>query len=615
MTGHSHMPRRAPLPCPLQDFARCPPRTDPVQTAGTWLRFSVFLPALGITTLLLLGLYQLFAKSGISWLEIVLLTLVGLTFVWVTLAVSTAFVGLIRPRASGSLARESTSSLDVALLIPVYNEVPWDVCGNAAAMLRDLDRMCGHHRYTLYLLSDTSAPSIAAQEELVFATLRAEAPAGIPVYYRRRPENIDRKVGNIIDWVAGWGAAHEAMVILDADSLMTANAIDVMADELAADADAGLVQSFPHLIRADTLFARLQQFSTAAYGWLLAEGLAAWSGSEGNYWGHNAILRVRAFAAAARLPHMRGRFGRDTLVLSHDFVEASLLRRSGWRVRFAPQIDGSFEESPATLIDHVVRDRRWCRGNLQHLRLLRTAGLHPVSRFHLFQGAVAYLMSPAWFVLLVFWTLLGRDAETNVIRYFNEANPMFPNWPPEMTHMNSLAFLVIMYAMLLAPKLVAAGAVIYRKGIADLFGGRRDFAAAVGAEICLSIAYAPILMIQQTRAVLGSALGRGSGWAPQVRHARRHRWRDLLAFHWLETCLGLLLAAGLGTGLVSLWLLPICLSLALSVPLSALSACDPGRICWRCLRMENPLTLREPPIVAAARMARDHIRVRSLAAE
>ena len=260
-----------------------------------------------------------------------------------------------------------------------------------------------------------------------------------------------------MDWITGWGAAYEAMLVLDADSLMTGTAINRLADELSTDPAAGLIQSFPMLIGAETVFARLQQFSNIAYGWLLAEGLAKWAKGEGNYWGHNAIIRTRAFAASAGLPHLRARDGSDELIMSHDFVEAGLLRRAGWRVEFLPRVTGSYEETPGTLIDYVLRDQRWCRGNLQHLRLLGTAGLHPVSRFHMFHGAVAYLLSPAWFCLLIFWALLGKDAETNVIRYFNEANPLFPNWPPAMSYIDSAVFLVIMYAMLLTPKLVGAG--------------------------------------------------------------------------------------------------------------------------------------------------------------
>lgn len=275
---------------------------------------------------------------------------------------------------------------------------------------------------------------------------------------------------------------------------------------------------------------------------------------------------------------------------------------------------GSFEETPGTLIDYVIRDRRWCRGNLQHLRLLTTRGLHPVSRFHLFQGAAAYLMSPAWFVLLVFWALLGRDAETNVISYFNEANPLFPNWPPAMTHIDSAIFLVVMYAMLLTPKITSALIIAANGKAVRLFGGRRVFAGAVLTELALSVAYAPIMMIQQTKAVIGGVVGRG-GWAPQSRAAQAYPMATLIKFHWIETSIGALLFLGLGMGLVSWWLIPIAASLAFSVPLSGLSAYPLARIRPPSLRLDNPLTLREPSIVGNARAARAEMRARIEASE
>ena len=363
------------------------------------------------------------------------------------------------------------------------------------------------------------------------------------------------------------------------------------------------------LIGADTLFARLQQFSNIAYGWLLAEGLAIWARTEGNYWGHNAIIRTRAFADSAGLPHV----GHDDLILSHDFVEAGLLRRAGWRVRFLPRVSGSYEETPGTLIDYVLRDRRWCRGNLQHLRLLGTAGLHPVSRFHLFHGAVAYLLSPAWFILLVFWSLLGKDADTNLIRYFNEANPFFPDWPPAMSHIDSAVFLVIMYAMLLTPKIAGAGIIAAAPKATRVFGGHRAFLTAFLVEVALSIAYAPILMIQQTKAVLRALFTRSEPWAPQRRNARDFPLRALIKFHWIETLIGLLLLSGLIAGLISLWLIPIVFSLVLAVPLSALSSVNIAGGARKGLRMDSPHTLREPGIVTRARAERAVIKGQLLA--
>ena len=509
----AHMPPYAPLKMRRQRFDEAPDSlvpADPPERSPAW-RAAVFGPALIGTAALLSGLFAWLDAGGMTWLEWTLLGLIGLSFVWVALSVSTVLVaaaGLLRRRARCNAA--GTRGLDVALLVPVYNENPSDVFGNAQAMLD------------------------------AFRTLQMDAPPGFAVHYRRRAQNTDKKVGNIEDWITGWGAAWEAMLVLDADSLMAGRSIVALADELAADPRAGLVQSFPTLIGARTLFARIQQFSNIAYGWLLAEGLALWSQTEGNYWGHNAIIRTRAFAAAAGLPHLPG----DRLILSHDFVEAGLLRRAGWRVRFLPRLAGSYEETPASLIDHVLRDRRWCRGNLQHLRLLGARGLHPVSRFHLFHGAVAYLLSPAWFLLLLAWALLGKNETTNVIRYFSEANPLYPNWPV-MTEINSALFLVIMYAVLLTPKLMGAGIIALHPKAHRIFGGRPRFLSAFAIEVVLSILYAPILMIQQCRAVLRACLTTTEPWAPQRRGSESYPLSTLLRFHWLETVLGLVLGAGL----------------------------------------------------------------------
>jgi membrane glycosyltransferase len=602
------LPPASPLQMPQQDFGKSPRSRKVTQGGHPIWRLSVFIPALIGTALLMWGLHGVLMQSGMTSLEWVLLSLIGATFIWVTMAVSTVGVGLAaRLREGRGDAGPSNESLNVALLVPIYNEVPSDVFGNAKAMLDDLVKRRSAHNFTLFVLSDTTNDETALQEWQAFQSLKARTPKGIEVYYRRRAQNTDKKVGNLVDWITGWGGSYDAMLVLDADSLMTGRAILRLSDELAADPDAGLIQSFPQLIGAETVFARIQQFSNIAYGWLLAEGLARWAQHEGNYWGHNAIIRTRAFAAAAGLPHMKGLMGGSQLILSHDFVEASLLRRAGWRVRFLPRVTGSFEETPGTLIDYVVRDRRWCRGNLQHLRLLSTRGLHPISRFHMFQGAAAYLMSPAWFVLLVFWALLGRDAETNVIKYFNETNPLFPNWPPEMSHIDSTVFLFIMYAMLLTPKLAGAGIIATNGKVVRLFGGRLAFFTAFLVEVGLSILYAPIMMVQQTRAVLRALFGRSEGWTPQQRDARAYPLRTLVSFHWMETLFGLMLVIGLFAGLISLWLLPIIFSLVLAIPLSALSAVPLGRAPAG-LRMDSPNSLREPAILTKAKHEREVLR-------
>ncbi|QBY01011.1 glucans biosynthesis glucosyltransferase MdoH [Rhodophyticola sp. CCM32] len=604
---HAWMPPAAPLSRPIQQLNR--PYRDSNAPEGrtppwAWLwRLVTFLPAVLTTLALVAAFTDWFAMDGLTGFEGGLIAIISVTFFWIALSVSTATLGIAAlifgpARPAETLMNEAASPMDVALLVPIYNEVPADVFGNAAAMLTGLAAEPKGHSYTLFILSDTTDDAVAALEIRAFFALKASLP-GARLHYRRRTANTDGKVGNLADWVEHWGGAYSAMLVLDADSLMCAQAIAALTDALARDPSAGLIQSFPLLYGARTVFGRVQQFSSRVYGTPLAEGLARWTGREGNYWGHNAIIRSAAFAASAGLPRMgsyRGKAGR--LILSHDFVEAGLLRRAGWAVRFLPRIGGSYEEAPPTLIDYILRDRRWCQGNLQHLGLLATRGLHPVSRFHMFSGAMGYLLSPAWFMLLVVWALIGNGHETNVIHYFSGVNPQV-TWP-EMTTSNNLAILMFMYGMLLAPKLVAAGT-IQRLGLRlrDL-GGLRQFLISLMAEIALSILYAPILMIQQSLAVLRVTFGRRVAWKPQQRKGGQYGLPELMKVHFIETVLGLMLVTGMGLGLVSIWLLPIAVSLAAAIPLSAFSGVDLNARRWSHRHLGTPETLNAPPIIRRA---------------
>ncbi len=605
-TNETWMPAETPLPMRAQAFSRRPDearRTIPRWRLGAiaW-RVGAFGPPLLITLSLIYGIVQWFGSGGFTLQEGIVVTLVGLTFVWISLSVSAVCIAALKLwLGRGRESDAPRAAQRVALLVPVYNECPWDVLGNVAAMRRELARGRKRDDYAFFILSDTRDPEIAAEEERAVAQLRQEA-GEIPVHYRRRTENTDKKVGNINDWIARWGADWDAMVVLDADSLMTGAAIRHLSDALARDPDAGLIQTFPVLISAETLFGRMQQFATSVYGWLLAEGLALWSGSEGNYWGHNAIIRTKAFADSAQLPYLRGRGGKNELILSHDFVEAGMLRRAGWAVRFLPRAGGSFEETPSSLIDFVLRDRRWCQGNLQHLRLLTARGFHPISRFHMLQGAFAYLLSPAWFVLLVIWSAILPMTQAPV-SYFHASNPLYPVWP-QMSEMNGVWFLVFIYFMLLLPKVAAAALLFFTKGVARLYGGAGRFALTTLFEIALAIIYAPILMVQQTAAVVRAALGRPNPWAPQQRGNTSYSWSTLIRFHWLETILGVVMVTGMATGVLSAWLAPVAVSLILAVPLSRLSSVRVADSSLKPLRLDTPLSLREPRVQTHARAER-----------
>jgi membrane glycosyltransferase len=356
------------------------------------------------------------------------------------------------------------------------------------------------------------------------------------------------------------------MLVLDADSLMSANGIVSLTDTLANDPTLGLVQTNPKLFGADTFFGRLQQFSSAAFGKLASEGLAYWSERDGNYIGHNAITRTRAFADCAGLPYMKTPRGKAKLIFSHDFVEAALLRRAGWGVRIVPAIGGSFEETPTTLIDFIRRDRRWCQGNMQHLRILWSAGFHNVSRFHMGHNALTYLMSPAWFALVSIWILMGVDNGAGLQNGLPATTSSTGQIP------ENIWMAIFVYGMLLAPKLIGSALILSsRKGRAQ-FGGGGMFVVSALVEIFFSILMAPIMVVQQTRTIIRILFGRLDNWGPQRRYNSHYGLPDIFRFHFLETCIGIVMALGIGFGAISLWLIPIALSLCVSVAFSALSA-------------------------------------------
>ena len=606
------MPPPAPLDMVQQSFGAAPvPRvTHSVATVADMIwRIAAFVPAGLLTLSLLAGLSDWMSTGGVTILETAIITLVGLTFIWISLPVTTAVLGLIRrvikPRRA-RINRRSGQDLRVALLVPVYNEPTAEVFGNIRAIMRELAQRSDRDRYTAFILSDTNDPRVAIQEEQAVADLRAGNGASRNLFYRRRAANVDKKVGNITDWIVNWGGNHDAMLILDSDSLMSGAAIRNLVRALQNDPDAGLVQSFPVVIGAETLFGRVQQFSNAVYGWLLAEGLAVWSQREGNYWGHNAIIRIQAFAQSAQLPRLIGRRGESELILSHDFVEAGMLRRAGWGVRFQPRAEGSFEETPQTLIDYALRDRRWCQGNLQHLRILNARGFHPISRFHMLQGAVAFLLSPAWLMLIAIWSisgLIGADTSS----YFSAANPLHPIWP-EMARFDGEVFLLLIYLMLLLPKLLSIAAMGANRRTRRSYGGLHRFLATALFEMLCSVLYAPILMVQQTIAVGHAVMGRRNQWLPQSRNIAQYGWGQLCRFHAAETVIGVLMAVGIFYGILSVWLLPVAFSLTLAIPMSWLSAVRVNKLPIAAFRLETPQTLREPKIIAMARAERANMR-------
>ena len=486
--------------------------------------------------------------------------LVGVTvfaFFWVVLSVATATLGLFwRPKPLALPLR----GLRIAILLPMFGEDAYKTIGNAVDLLETLPST-GRHRFALHILSDTRDPAMALVEEAVVAAVHKASPA-LDVHYRRRTQNLDYKSGNIRDWIQNHGPGHDAMLVLDADSIMGAQTVVMMADALAVEPGLGLIQTVPRVLPGVTLWQGMQSFASEVYGTNIGRGFALWAGAEGNFLGHNALIRVRAFAASTGLPHLPGAAPRGGVILSHDFVEAALVRRAGWGVRMMPEAGDSFEDTPDALPGYLRRDRRWCQGNMQHLRLLMTPGLHAMSRFHLLHGAMAYLASVWWLALLALWALPGQGGSMPDI--FSD-NPLFPVWPT-LPPITQGAIATMVGFMLIAPKLLGVAGHIRDHGMTPAQAPR--FAASVLAEALLSAMIAPMLMVHQVRAVLRTLAGNDGGWTPH--RADRSDLATLVRFHATETLLGLGLLTLAAAGQLSPWLLPVAISLCLSVPLAAL---------------------------------------------
>lgn len=563
MTQMPHIlipPPQTPLAMPPQALNQAPnaPRLAPDSRAVQAARLFVFGFAGTTTAALGAVMHDWFKLGGLGWVELAIMVCGVLAAFWIAMSVATAVLGCLPRRARPSAG--PLAPLDIAVLMPMYGEDAPGVAANLRPLLEGLAASGTRHRFSLYVLSDTRDPDKVTAETRTIAHLDTMLP-GTRVYYRHRKENHRFKAGNIQDWVERWGGAHDAMLVLDADSVMTPDTVLQLADALAAEPGLGLVQTVPRLIGGQTLWARAQQFSNTIYGATLGRGLALWSGSAANYWGHNALIRTAAFASAAGLPDLPGRRPFGGVILSHDFVEAALLRRAGWRVRFLPEAEGSFEETPPTPIAHILRDRRWCQGNLQHLRLLGAAGLHPLGRIHLLQGAVGYLSSILWLALIICWVLVGTGQGDGPIRYFSDANPLFPAWP-DMDIVNRILILGLIYGMLVAPKILGALRYWTTDPALRAVGGPVRFLASILAEVVLSILLAPMLMVQHVVAVARTFAGVDTGWKPALRDAPD--LRTCLYFHAAELAIGLAMCILFVLGELTLWLLPIGASLAIA---------------------------------------------------
>jgi membrane glycosyltransferase len=586
------LPPESPMEMTAQPLRRSKRQTDPAPSAASqfagkavapkslWLRRAcIFMGTAAMTAAGCYEMYQVLSVGGVTSLEWMVLVLFVLLFAWVAFSFMSALAGFVvlllrRPDPLGIDPRAPLPAIRgrTAMLLPTYNEDPYRILARLRAICESVEATGNAAQFDWFVLSDTTDPAIWIAEEKAFVALRRELGTA-RLFYRHRPQNTARKSGNIEDWVKRFGAGYDCMIILDADSLMAGDSIVRLVAAMEAHPKVALIQTLPLVVNARTLFARLQQFAGRLYGPLIAAGIAWWHGSEGNYWGHNAIIRVRAFAQAAALPELRGRKPFGGHILSHDFVEAALMRRAGWAIHMAPTLGGSFEECPPSLLDFAARDRRWCQGNLQHLAVLPARGLHWISRLHLLTGIGSYLTAPLWLMFLMLGILISLQAQFVRPEYFPKGFSLFPRWPAQDPILAAWVFVGTM-ALLIVPKLLAYVLLLTQPRIRGTFGGALRVLAGILIETLLSGLIAPVMMIFQSSAVADILLGRDAGWQVQRRDDGGVSRDEVVRKYAVPTLFGIAMAASAYAVSLSLlfWMAPVIVGLLLAIPMAMLTS-------------------------------------------
>ena len=545
------MPQPATLqPAPLQS-------AHPV----LWRRLAFWVPVATATTVG--GVLGVAATSGVaSPLRWPLLALLVLNLLYMALTGTPALIGValhLARRKMPPASPQPTGLSRTAVLMPIHNEDPRTVFTAIETMARAIAD-AGLSNLGIFVLSDTQDPARAAAEQAAFDALLARAPAAPPLSYRRRASNAGRKVGNLADFCARWGDNYDYMLVLDADSLMGAPAISTLIGLMDANPKTGIIQSVPYPVGRETLFARLQQFSARLYTPLLVEGLTFWQGGDGNYWGHNAIVRIAPFRAHCTIPLLPGREPWGGEILCHDVVEAGMMRGAGWDVWVLPYVVQSFEAVPANMVDFAARERRWCQGNLQHKGLLRHGGFRPVGRFHLAYGIAHYLAGPA---ALLFLALASLDAVGG------------GGFASALLSGRAGFWLVALGAVLLyGGKALTLAAALADRREADRFGGRAALLASAAVEQLAACVISALLIVSYTRYVAELLLGKTVRWDAQPRDDRGVTWSEAWSRMRFPALLGLgwLLMLPMMPGVLWAWTLPLLLGLLAAWPLTVLSS-------------------------------------------
>ncbi|WP_418607850.1 glucans biosynthesis glucosyltransferase MdoH [Pseudoalteromonas sp. US3C1013] len=547
----------------------------PFKTLRVWL-FAI--AAIGLSGYGISIMFEILNSNGMTLLEYALLALFSITFAWIVTAFCSGCIGFIlqlfridpltlRRIKPISINNEALSQQKTAVVMPIYNEDTHRVIAGFEVSLQSLKATGQLKHFDFYLLSDTQDATIASNELSAWHALCERlGDTAKQVFYRRREDNKHRKVGNLTDFCERWGSQYEHMIVLDADSVMTGQCMLELTTSMLNNPQAGLIQTIPIPVRQDTFFGRFLQFASILYSPMLATGSAFWQTDKANYWGHNAIIRVSAFIDCCGLPTLKGKAPFGGEILSHDFVEASLLHSANWDVLLLADIEGSYEEVPSNILDYAVRDRRWVQGNIQHLGLLSSAKLKLMSKLHFLLGATAYISSLIWLSMLALSTIDAVTRALNSDVYFNRAYQLFPTWQIAKTDLiDSLLYLTII--ILLLPKLMGViVTLVHRK---QRFGGALKLILGSIIETIFAIIVAPLMMVFHAYFVVCVFLGKKVKWDAQPREGRMVPWKEAFGYTLFSSLVAIVWGsvAYYFTPVFFWWLSPILLGLILAAPI------------------------------------------------
>jgi membrane glycosyltransferase len=504
--------------------------------------------------------------NGREPLEAALLVVFTILFAWVSAGFWTAIAGFLVLAAGDRCRLKTRAGIDpagrTAIVMPICNENVQRVFAGLRATYRSLERSGALEHFDFFVLSDSDDADIRAAEAHAWRHACLELAAGARLFYRWRKHRIKKKAGNVADFCRRWGRNYRYMVVLDADSVMSGECLASLVGLMEANPRAGIIQTAPRAAGRETLYARVQQFAGSVYGPLFTAGMHYWQLGEAHYWGHNAIIRVAPFMRHCALSGQ---------ILSHDFVEAALMRRAGFGVWMAWDLPGSYEETPPSLLDELKRDRRWCRGNLINARFIGAPGIHPAHRAVFATGVMAYLSAPLWLLFLLLSTALLAQHVLVPPSYFVEPRQLFPLWP-EWNLAWAVGLLGATAVLLFVPKVLAVALAASRG--AGGHGGALRLGASAALEMVLSALLAPVRMLFHTHFVLGALTGIAVQWKSPPREDAETTWDYALRHHGWQTLLGLAwLAAVHALDPAFLrWLLPVAGALLVAIPVSVLTS-------------------------------------------